>query len=147
LYGMLLLFRQLDFYELNDNRVSVGHCESRGWPLVAGPMQWKREFSLVARKRTRRYRLHLMIRFPDFNGLALAGSCNVALVYWLDQIEDSMVGSRAMQLDVFRMCPEEGHRCIGGSTEAKIWRYVWTIPDLFGHQSNSLDRKSTRLNS
>jgi len=33
-----------------------------------------------------------MIRFPDFNGLALAGSCNVALVYWLDQIEDSMVG-------------------------------------------------------
>jgi len=24
-----------------------------------------------------------------------------------------------MQLDVFRMCPEERHRCIGGSTEAK----------------------------
>src|SRR5207253_8160464 len=82
-----------------------------------------------------------MIRFPDFNGLALAGSCNVALVYWLDQIEDSMVGSRAMQLDVFRMCPEERHRCIDGSTEAKIWRYVWSIPDL------NTDRKSTRLNS
>src|SRR5437879_11942678 len=79
-----------------------------------------------------------MIRFPDFNGLALAGSCNVALVYWLDQIEDSMGGSRAMQLDVFRMCPEEGHRCIGGSTEAKIWRCVWRIPDLLGPQSNSL---------
>src|SRR5437016_8388474 len=79
-----------------------------------------------------------MIRFPDFNGLALAGSCNVALVYWLEQIEDSMVSSRAMQLDVFRMCPEERHRCIGGSTEAKIWRDVGTIPDLLGQQSNSL---------
>ena len=43
---------------------------------------------------------------------------------WLDQIEDSMVGSRAVQLDVFRMSPEQRHRRIGGSTKAKIWRYV-----------------------
>src|SRR5713226_8911105 len=101
-------------------------------------MQEKRRVRLYPQERAGQYRLDLTTRLPDFHGLALAGSCNVALVYWLDQIEDSMVGSRAMQLDVFRMCPEERHRCIGGSTEAKIWRYVWPIPDLFGHQSNSL---------
>src|SRR5260370_28147931 len=81
----------------------------------------------------------LPIEFTVFMRLSLAVISNIPLVSWLDQIKDSAFGSGTVQLYVFGMRPDQGHRRISRSTETKITRgHVRCVPDLLGDQANTL---------
>jgi hypothetical protein len=102
-------------------------------------MQQKRRVRLYAEDSAHLNHLHLPIELPNFNRLALALMSNITVVNWIDQIKHSAFGSGTVQLYVFGMRPDQGHRCISRSTETKMTRgHVGCVPDLLGDQTNTL---------
>lgn len=79
-----LLLGQSNIHELDANRCFLRFRIIRVQPVVAGLVQQKWRVRLYSQERARRHGSHLMIRFPDLNGLAFAVPPNVPLVCWVN---------------------------------------------------------------
>src|SRR5690349_11000455 len=94
---------------------------------------------LNAKKRSPRNPRHLTIEFPHLDKATVETSGHVSIVGSLNAVKDFAVSRGTLELQVFRMCPQERHCRISRTTEIEVLqRRIRAIPDLLRNQADTL---------